>query len=217
MDQIKGCIFDLDGVVVDTAKYHYLAWKKLAEELGFEFTIEDNERLKGVSRMDSLDILLQIGKMDTKFSKEEKESLAAKKNSWYVDFISKMDKSEILPGVEDFFMELKKNNIKICLGSVSKNAMTILDRIEITKYFDGIIDGNKVGKAKPDPEVFLKGSAEISIAPEYCTVFEDAVAGVEAAKRAGMHCIGIGSDKILCDADKVIPNFKNVTLDILSF
>lgn len=217
MNQIKGCIFDLDGVVVDTAKYHYLAWKKLAEELGFKFTKEDNERLKGVSRMDSLDILLQIGNMDTRFSKEEKEALAAKKNSWYVDFISKMDKSEILPGVEDFIIELKRNNIKICLGSVSKNAMTILNRIEITKYFDGIIDGNKVSKAKPDPEVFLKGSAEIGIAPEYCTVFEDAVAGVEAAKRAGMHCIGIGSNKILSNADKVIPDFKNITLDILSF
>ncbi|GFR34633.1 beta-phosphoglucomutase [Thermobrachium celere] len=212
---IKGCIFDLDGVIVDTAKYHYLAWKRLANELGFEFTEEDNERLKGVSRMKSLEILLEIG--NKQFDEETKIKLAEKKNGWYVEYISKMDESEILDGVKDFLTELREKGIKISLGSVSKNAMTILKNINLLPYFDAVIDGTKVTNAKPDPEVFLKAAQELGLKPEECCVFEDAVAGIEAARRANMKVIGVGSPEILSDADKVISGFKGVTSDILNF
>ncbi|CCJ33607.1 beta-phosphoglucomutase [Caloramator australicus] len=210
---IKGCIFDLDGVVVDTAKYHYLAWKRLANELGFEFTEKDNERLKGVSRMKSLEILLEIGNLS--FDEETKLKLAEKKNNWYVQYISKMDESEILPGVKEFLSQLKENGYKIALGSVSKNAMIILENTNLKQYFDAIIDGNKVTKAKPDPEVFLKGAEELNLKPEECIVFEDAIAGIEAARRANMKVVGVGSKEILKDADMVIEGFKNVSVDII--
>ncbi|MCX7951861.1 MAG: beta-phosphoglucomutase [Clostridiales bacterium] len=212
---IKGCIFDLDGVIVDTAKYHYLAWKRLANELGFDFTEEDNERLKGVSRMKSLEILLEVGNKE--FDEKTKLELADKKNNWYVEYISKMDESEILDGVKDFLTSLREKGIKISLGSVSKNAMTILKNINLLPYFDAIIDGTKVTNAKPDPEVFLRAAEELSLKPEECCVFEDAVAGIEAAKRANMRVIGVGSKEILKDADKVISGFKDVTIDILNF
>ena len=215
MKNIKACIFDLDGVVVDTAKYHYLAWKRLADELGFIFTEDDNERLKGVSRMDSLNILLEIG--GKSFDEETKIALAEKKNNWYVEYITKMNENEILPGVKDFLELLRKNNIKISLGSVSKNSMTILNSIGLIGYFDAIVDGNKIKNAKPDPEVFLKGAEELNVNPEDCVVFEDAIAGVQAAKRANMKCIGVGSPQTLREADKVIEGFENLTLSILVF
>lgn len=215
MEKIKGCIFDLDGVIVDTAKYHYLAWKELADELGFEFTKEDNEKLKGVSRMDSLEILLQIGNLN--FDEKTKINLAEKKNKIYVNYISKIDKSEILEGVEDFIKEIKENNIKIALGSVSKNAVPIIKNIGMLNYFDSIIDGNKITKAKPDPEVFLLGAKELNLKPENCVVFEDAVKGIQAAKNAGMYAVGVGNPLILKQADKVIPGFKGVNIDILNF
>lgn len=203
---IKGCIFDLDGVIVDTAKYHYLAWKRLASELGFEFTVQDNERLKGVSRMKSLEILLEVGKLN--FDEETKLKLAEKKNNWYVEYISKIDKSEILPGVEAFLKDIKGNGIKVALGSASKNAKLIMKNIGIASYFDAIVDGTKVSKAKPDPEVFLKCAEELGLVPRQCVVFEDAEAGVEAAKRGDMLAVGIGDPKILCKADKVISSFE---------
>jgi len=215
MGKIKGCIFDLDGVIVDTAKYHYLAWKKIADELGFEFTKEDNEKLKGVSRMDSLDILLQIGNLN--FDEKTKINLAEKKNKIYVNYISKINKSEILEGVEDFIKELKENNIKIALGSVSKNAVPIIKNIGMLNYFDSIIDGNKITKAKPDPEVFLLGAKELNLKPENCVVFEDAVKGIQAAKNAGMYAVGVGDPLTLKQADKVIPGFKGINIDILNF
>ncbi|MCX7694817.1 MAG: beta-phosphoglucomutase [Caloramator sp.] len=212
---IKGCIFDLDGVIVDTAKYHYLAWKRLANELGFEFTEEDNERLKGVSRMKSLEILLEIGNKE--FDDETKHKLAEKKNAWYVEYISRMDESEILEGVKEFLTELREKGVKISLGSVSKNAMTILKNINLLPYFDAVIDGTKVTNAKPDPEVFLKAAEELGLKSEECCVFEDAVAGIEAARRANMKVIGVGSPDILGDANKVISGFKGITIDILNF
>lgn len=212
---IKGCLFDLDGVIVDTAKYHYLAWKRLALELGFEFKLEDNEKLKGVSRMASLEILLKVGNLS--FNEEAKLIMADKKNNWYVEYISKIDRTEILPGVEEFVILLKENGIKVGIGSASKNTMTILKNIDMLKYFDTIIDGTKVSKAKPDPEVFLMGARELELRNEECVVFEDAEAGIEAAIRAGMYAIGIGSPQNLGAAKKVIPGFKNTTLDILRF
>jgi beta-phosphoglucomutase len=210
---IEACIFDLDGVVVDTAKYHFIAWKALAEELGFVFTLEDNERLKGVSRKQSLEILLEIGKKQ--FSETEKLAMAEKKNTLYVTYIEKMTPEEILPGVEKFLQELKSNGIKTALGSASKNAPMILERIGLTGFFDVIVDGNSISEAKPNPEVFLKGAEKLGVQPEHCVVFEDAIAGVEAARNAKMYCVGIGKPENLGLADFVIPGFDGFTLEKL--
>ncbi len=207
---IEACIFDLDGVVVDTAKYHYIAWKALANELGFDFTHEDNERLKGVSRMRSLEILLEIGGKD--FPEQEKLAMAERKNTLYVSYIEKMTPDETLPGVKEFLQELKSSGIKIALGSASKNAPMILNRILLTEMFDVIVDGNSITEAKPDPEVFLKGAEKLGVSPDNCVVFEDAVAGVEAALNANMYCIGVGDSNTLGLADLVIPDFKGFTM-----
>ena len=215
MTQIKACLFDLDGVVVDTAKYHFIAWRELAEELGFDFTEADNERLKGVSRVRSLEILLEIGGIE--LGDERKEQLAAQKNENYVGYIRRMNSDEILPGVEDFLKKLKENGILIALGSASKNAPLILNQIGLTHMFDSIIDGNSVSKAKPDPEVFLKGAESLNVAPSDCVVFEDAQAGIEAARNAGMHVIGIGHPDNLKNADFVIPGFEEMTIEKLKF
>lgn len=206
---IKGCIFDLDGVIVDTAKYHYLAWKELARGLGFDFSEKDNELLKGVSRMRSLDILLEIGKKNV--DDEMKLKLAESKNNRYLEYILKMTPDEILPGVLSFLNEIKSRKIKIALGSASKNAMTILNQVKLNKYFDTVIDGTKVSKAKPDPEVFIKAAVDLCVLPENCLVFEDAKAGIEAAINGGFKSIGVGDKHILADADFVIPGFESIT------
>ncbi|MGF7050206.1 beta-phosphoglucomutase [Paenibacillus sp. DS2015] len=210
---IQACLFDLDGVLVDTAKYHFLAWKRLADELGFEFTEKDNERLKGVSRMASLEILLEVG--NVQLDDETKLALAEKKNNWYVDYISTMDDSEILPGSLTFLKELKQHGIKVALGSASKNAMTILNNANLVPYFDAIIDGTKTSNAKPDPEVFLLGAEAVQISPEHCVVFEDAEAGIEAAIRGGMRTIGIGSPGTLILAEYVVPSLEEMSVEKL--
>jgi beta-phosphoglucomutase len=210
---IKAFIFDLDGVVVDTARYHYMAWKRLAEELGFFFSEKDNERLKGVSRMRSLEILLEVGGI--KLNEEEKSKLATKKNNWYVDYIMKMTPDEILPGVLNFLAVTKERGIKTALGSASKNAPIILERVHLLEYFDVVIDGNKVSKAKPDPEVFLKAATELNVRPEECIVFEDAEAGVEAALNGNMHVVGIGSEEILKKAEIVIKGLSELKIETI--
>lgn len=206
-------LFDLDGVLVDTAKYHYLAWKELADRLGFEFTEQHNERLKGVSRMVSLDILLEIGGMKDRFSETEKEKLAAEKNERYVAYISRMDASELLEGALELLRELKKRGVKIALGSASKNAPMILDRTGISSYFDTIVDGNSVSKAKPDPEVFQLGADKLNTPYNQCAVFEDSQAGLEAAKAVQMFAIGIGEADNLPDADIVYRNLEELDID----
>jgi len=211
---IEACIFDLDGVVVDTAKYHFIAWKALARELGFDFTLADNERLKGVSRMQSLDILLEIG--GKQFTQSEKIAMAEKKNTLYVSYIEKMSPEETLPGVEKFLQELRKRGIKTALGSASKNAPLILERIGLAGWFDVIVDGNSISEAKPNPEVFLKGAEKLGVMPEHCVVFEDAIAGVEAARNANMYCVGIGEPQNLGLADLVIPGFNEFTVEKLT-
>jgi beta-phosphoglucomutase len=213
MKSIKAFIFDLDGVIVDTAKYHYLAWKDLANGLGFDFTEHDNERLKGVSRVRSLEILLEIGGKE--FDEQTKAELATRKNNQYVGLISKMTPGEILPGVTDFLQETKDAGIKIVLGSASKNAPLILEKIELDHFFDAVIDGNKVSRAKPDPEVFLKGAAAVHLQPNECIVFEDALAGIEAAKNARMIAVGVGDPTILVGADAVIRGFNGLTVNEL--
>jgi beta-phosphoglucomutase len=211
---LKACLFDLDGVIVDTAKYHYIAWKHIADELGFEFTAQHNERLKGVSRMQSLDILLEIGGF--KLGENTKEKLAAKKNAIYVDYITKINPDEILPGAEQFLKELRNNRVLIALGSASKNAPIILNRLNITSLFDVIIDGNKVSKAKPDPEVFLIGARELNVLPQECIVFEDAEAGIEAAIAGGMKSVGIGSFANLSKADLVVSGLDKLTFEMIN-
>lgn len=213
MKNIKAFIFDLDGVIVDTAKYHYLAWRDLAKSLGFDFTELDNERLKGVSRVRSLEILLEIG--GKYFDEITKTELATRKNTQYVGLISKMTPDEILPGVIDFLRSTKDLGLKIVLGSASKNAPLILEKIELGHFFDAVIDGNKVSKAKPDPEVFLKGALAVKVDNSQCVVFEDAVAGIEAAKNAKMIAIGVGNPQILTSADAVISGFDGLTVNDL--
>lgn len=200
---MQGAIFDLDGVIVDTAKYHYLAWKKLAGELGFEFKESDNERLKGVSRVRSLEILLEVGGLS--FSEEEKLLMAEKKNNRYLEYISGIDESELLKGAREYMLMLKDRGVRIALGSASKNSQIILNRLKIADIFDAIVDGNKVSRAKPDPEVFLVAAQELDLKPEDCIVFEDAEAGIAAARAAGMRTVGIGSREALRDADIVVP------------
>lgn len=208
--ELKGCIFDLDGVIVDTARYHFLAWKRLANEMGFTFTEHHNEALKGVSRMASLEILLQVGGINK--SEEEKIELATRKNNWYIEYISHMSPAEILPGSVDLLKNLRKEGILTAIGSASRNAGMILDRIQINSLFDVIIDGNKIHSAKPDPEVFVKGAVEMGLAAENCVVFEDAQAGIEAALAAGMKCIGVGSPVNLGRAHMVIHDLKSITV-----
>lgn len=210
---IEACIFDLDGVIVDTAVYHYKAWKRLANQLGFDFTEEQNEHLKGVSRIRSLELILGWGGV-TK-TEAEKEELATRKNNWYVEMINQMKPDEILPGAKEFLEACKNAGIKTALGSASKNSMTILEKVNIVGLFDAVVDGNKVTKAKPDPEVFLTGARELGVDPSHCVVFEDAIAGVEAALRGGMKAVGVGSVKVLGEADLVISGLDEMTLDKL--
>lgn len=202
LDKVKGALFDLDGVLVDTAKYHYLAWKWLADQWGFEFTESDNERLKGVSRTRSLEIVLEIGGIE--LSEEEKQRKAEEKNERYLQYIRQMDETELLPGAKQYLLRLKERGVRIALGSASKNASFILEKVGITELFDAVIDGTKVSNAKPDPEVFLAGCRELRLQPEECVVFEDAEAGIEAAIAAGIYVVGIGSPDILGNADIVI-------------
>ena len=202
----KGFIFDLDGVIVDTAKYHYLAWRKLANELGFEFTEEQNEMFKGVSRKRCLEILLDIGGIDA--TQEQFDTWMVEKNIDYLAYIDEMDASEILPKVKKVLKYLKKKEQPIALGSASKNAVPILEKVGLLSYFDTIVDGNNVTKAKPDPEVFLLAAEQLGVKPQDCIVFEDAVAGIEAANRANMISIGIGDSEILSEAQF---NFEDFT------
>lgn len=201
-----GVIFDLDGVIVDTAKYHYLAWKNLADDLGFEFTEPHNELLKGVSRIRSLDILLEIGGI--KLSKERKEEILISKNKDYLTYINKMKANEILPGTLEVLNTLDLLGINYVLGSASKNAPLILKQVGLLNRFLGIVDGNSVSNAKPDPEVFLIGAKKLNMPPQNCIVFEDAIAGVEAANRANMISIGVGDKSTLNKADY---NFNELT------
>jgi beta-phosphoglucomutase len=212
MTNNKGFIFDLDGVIVDTARYHYLAWQKLAQQLGIEFTPEHNEQLKGVSRIRSLDIILEIGNVTA--NQEDKNKWLFQKNEEYLSYLVNMDVSEVLPGVIPVLEFLKQNNQKIALGSASKNARPILEKTGILYMFDAIVDGNDVTNAKPDPEVFLQAAKLLQIQTENAFVFEDSVAGIQAANTANMVSIGIGEEEILHEAKYI---FKDFTFMDMSF
>lgn len=206
---MQAFLFDLDGVIVDTAHFHYQAWRRLAnEKLGFDISEEFNESLKGVSRTESLDRILAEGGVT--LDETTKETYATLKNQWYVELVNQMTPDDILPGIQQFLKETRAAGIKIGLGSVSKNARPILEHIGIVDAFDVIIDGTKISKGKPDPEVFLKGAEELGVAPSECVVFEDAVAGIESGKRAGMKTVGIGQPEVLTEADIVLANLNNL-------
>jgi beta-phosphoglucomutase len=215
MSKIKGLLFDLDGVLVDTAKYHYLAWKQLADKLGIPFTIKDNERLKGVSRMRSCEIILEIGGVT--MTEQEKEDCCTQKNDLYLTYIHQLNADELFPGVREFLTDARNKGFKTSLGSASKNSQLILQRLNITLLFDAIVDGTKVSKAKPDPEVFTKGAEALGLANDECIVFEDAAAGIEAAHNAGMLGIGVGTPEDLPDANIHLSGFHGLIVeDILS-
>ncbi|WP_336129501.1 beta-phosphoglucomutase [Mesoflavibacter sp. CH_XMU1422-2] len=204
----KGFIFDLDGVIVDTAKYHFLAWQKLAKSIGIDFSHEQNEQLKGVSRVKSLEKILAWG--NKTISEDKFNALMASKNDDYLSFIAKMNHEEILPDVPKVLNYLKEQNQPISLGSASKNARQILEKVDLLNQFDAIVDGNDVSKAKPDPEVFLIAAKSLNVNPEDCIVFEDSVAGVQAANTANMISIGIGEENVLHEADYVFSNFTEI-------
>ncbi len=209
----KGFIFDLDGVIVDTAKYHYLAWKKLANSIGVDFSEEQNEYLKGISRIRSLEKILEWG--NKTLSEDKFMELMARKNNDYLNYIDKMDESEILPDVTKILDYLSEQKQPIALGSASKNARAILKRVNLIEQFDTIVDGNDVTKAKPNPEVFLNAAKALKTQAEDCVVFEDSVAGIKAANNANMISIGIGSKTILNEADYVFKDFTEISIEFL--
>ncbi len=209
----KGFIFDLDGVIVDTAKYHYLAWQKLANQLGFEFSEEQNELFKGVSRKRCLEILIKIGNITA--TKDQFDTWMIEKNTDYLEYIKNMDASEILPDVSKVLEFLQGRSIPIALGSASKNARLILEKVNLLHYFDIIVDGNNVTKAKPDPEVFLLAAKQLGVKATDCIVFEDAVAGIEAANAAKMVSIGIGNEKTLREAQFNFTDFTEMSKDFI--
>lgn len=216
MQLIRACIFDLDGVIVDTARYHFLAWSRLAQELGVAFTAHDNERLKGVSRMRSLEIILELGGLS--LSEQDKDKLANKKNTWFVDFLERMMPDEIFPGVIQLIHSLKARGIKVGLASSSKNARMVIQLLRIEDEFDVVVDGTMAVNSKPDPEIFLLAAEKLGVDPRDCVVFEDAEAGVEAALNAGMKCVGVGSIEQLGKATQVITrtgDFQPAVLDQL--
>jgi beta-phosphoglucomutase len=209
----KGFIFDLDGVIVDTAKYHFLAWRKLAQGVGVDFTEIQNEQLKGVSRQKSLEKILEWG--NKTLSEEEFNRLMALKNEDYLSHVQNMNEDEILPDVPKVLNYLISKEQPLALGSASKNAHTILDKVNLLKKFDAIVDGNGVTKGKPNPEVFLNAAKLINVNPTDCIVFEDAKAGVEAANAAHMISIGIGEKSVLNKADYVFKDFTEISLEFL--
>lgn len=207
---IQAVIFDLDGVLVDTAHYHFIAWQRLARELGIHFTEHENEQLKGVSRMRSLEIILELGNL--RLSQQEMERLATKKNEWFVSYVNAMKPDEIFPGVKELVQDIRASGMKVALASSSKNADTVLTLLNIKEYFDAIVDGTMITHTKPDPEIFLLAARKLNIPVTQCLVFEDAEAGVEAALAAGMKCIGVGSLQQLGKADVVVPKTADFTV-----
>ncbi len=210
---IKACIFDMDGVLVSTEKYHFEAWQRLAATLDIVIDEKFNENLKGVSRAVCIDLILKHGGIHK--TEEEKQQLAAQKNEWFLESISHISPQDLFSGVYEFLTLLQEKGYKTALGSASKNAPLLLEKLQITQFFEAVIDGNIIEKAKPNPEVFLRGAAAIGVEPQYCVVFEDAISGVQAARAAGMYCIGIGSAEILTQANFCISSLSEMKLEML--
>jgi len=206
----KAVIFDLDGVLTDTARYHYLAWKQLANSLDIPFDEAFNEELKGVDRMGSLDLILARGNRTC--SLEQKLELAHAKNSHYQQLIETMSPTDLLPGAMATLNAVRQADLMIGLASVSKNAFTVLDRLGITDWFDYVVDANTIKNGKPDPEIFLVAADRLAVAPQACLGVEDSVAGIRSIKSAGMFALGIGNPAILEEADMVIPGLDHFRL-----
>lgn len=206
---IKAVIFDLDGVITDTAEYHFLSWKRLAEEEGIEFSREDNDKFRGISRRDCLEILLK----DRVLSEEEKDKLADRKNIYYREYLKDLDESNILPGVEQLINYLRKKNYKLAVASSSKNTLRVLDRLGITDVFDAIADGNSVENSKPAPDIFLYTAKQLEVNPEGCIVIEDSASGIEAANKAGMLTIGIGPEERVGEADYYCRSVSDIEIE----
>ena len=213
MEKHQCALFDLDGVVVNTAQYHYLAWKNIAHLVGYDLTFQDNEQLKGVSRPDSLRVILKMAQ--TSISQDEFDRFLIQKNEDYLVLVQALKTTDILPGISEGLVFLKDKGIKIGLGSASKNALLILEKLNLTSYFDVIIDGNQVKKGKPHPEVFLKGSTALNVKPKACVVFEDASAGIEAAKAARMTAIALGEPNEFKGADFCFSHFNAIGISTL--
>jgi len=211
--KITACLFDMDGVIVDTAKHHFLAWQRLAESLSITFTEHHNEQLKGVSRVDSLEKILQWGGLV--LDNQRKHDLMELKNKWYLECITELTPKDMLPGVLSFFQELKGAGIAIGLGSSSKNANLVLSRLKIESFFDAVVDGNMIHMSKPHPEVFIRGAQLLQSAPANTIVFEDAQSGVEAALAGGFHAVGIGSPDVLGNAHVIWPSMEKASLSML--
>lgn len=208
---IAACIFDLEGIIINTSKYNFLAWKKLAVELGFELSDEYNEKLNGLGSMPAVEILLEIGGI--KMEDGEKYAAVNKKNAWYQSYLQKLTADEILPGVYEFLIELKTNHIKLGLGSANKSARMILLRLELLNLFNSLIDGNVILKVKPDPEIFLKVLETLNVRSSECLVFESSASGIEAAHKIGILSAGVGDPNELKSADFIIPGFDNIEWD----
>lgn len=200
----KLVIYDLDGVITDTAEFHYLAWKKLADEMGISIDRKFNEQLKGISRMDSLDRILALDPAATELSSEEKITLATRKNAYYLELIEAINPDYILPGINLLLQQNKQSGIKTALGSASKNAPRILEKLGLGDYFDYVVDAGQVKKGKPDPETFTAAADALHVAYEDCIGIEDAAAGVEALNRANMFSVGVGDTAHLPHADYLV-------------
>ncbi|MBX2916919.1 MAG: beta-phosphoglucomutase [Cyclobacteriaceae bacterium] len=210
---IEAVIFDLDGVIVDTAHYHYIAWKRLASEFGITLTPAHNELLKGVSRMRSLEIVLSLGNIQ--LSDSEKEALADKKNKWFIEYIESVRPEEIFPGVKEMLVDCRKKNLKVALASSSKNAPRVIELLGVANLFDTMVDGTMITHTKPDPEIFLLAAKRLGVSPDKCVVFEDAEAGVVAALAAGMKCVGVGSPDQLRRANVIVKQTSDFNLSNL--
>ena len=210
---IQAILFDLDGVIVDTARHHFAAWQALAHELGVTLEEADNESLKGVSRVDSLEWILRKGGLV--LDSQTKLALMTRKNDHYLDLITDMGPQDILPGALEFIEGAKAAGVKIGLGSSSKNAPTILNAIGITEMFDVVIDGNRITLSKPDPEVFLLGASSLDLEPAHCLVVEDAASGVEAGKAGGFPVLGVGEAEVLAGADLVLESLEGIRFEEL--
>ncbi|MDF0478848.1 beta-phosphoglucomutase [Vagococcus sp. PNs007] len=210
---VKGFIFDLDGVITDTADYHFEAWKNLASNYGITIDREFNEQLKGISRMDSLNRILEFGGRKTEFTEAQKEAMAAEKNGEYVKLIEKMTPEHILPGVLDFLTELKKHNYLLGLASASKNGPVILERLNLSGYFDTIVDPSLLAKGKPDPEIFLTAARQLGLKPEECIGIEDASAGIESINKAKMFSVGVGDKESMKEANYRLSNTSELSLE----
>lgn len=215
MNIIEAVVFDMDGVLTETSKQHYQAWKLLANDLGFGITDEINEKVKGISRLESLDIVLRAGNMADKFTDIEKIQLANKKNLIYQSLIREFTKENLSVGAMELLISLRNNNIKIALASVSKNAPFLLEAMEIEQYFEAVVDPAEVISGKPAPDIFLMASQKLGVNPRNCIGIEDAFAGVEAIKSAGMKPIGIGDKRVLYNCDNVYDNLTQVNLDVI--